>query len=327
MRKKFGDLKRRGNVIVFPTTVTRLLSEGMTSLKNEQYADARDKLYQVLVYEPDHAAALGGYAYSLYELGEFEEALEVVQELLRIGPIHYLETMELYISILMQLRRYNEAEMTIQALIGEDILPRERLEQFEQLRALNERIVEQTVSNIDLTPFKPETFIELPPAEQESLILDLPSSAYATAKTELLAIAGHPEADMLTKTYILFMLHQEEIHAEVEIRKFHYTGIVNTLDLPDPVHNDRLREIRKLFTDKLEKDPSRLDIVLELFDRHVYLIYPFLFEEFRTEEVAQAYVDFVERLFSGDAGEAPSDSLEGFIAKAERWFEARNNLK
>src|SRR5690606_23547735 len=99
---KFGDLKRRGNVIVFPTTVSRLLSEGMTSLKNEQYADARDKLYQVLVYEPEHVAALGGYAYSLYELGEFEEALEVVQELLRIGPIHYLETMELYISILMQ---------------------------------------------------------------------------------------------------------------------------------------------------------------------------------------------------------------------------------
>ncbi|MTD29646.1 tetratricopeptide repeat protein [Planomicrobium sp. YIM 101495] len=327
MGKKHRQLKKKGNLIVFPNTLERLLAEGMQLLKEGHYREAENAFRQVLDFEPEDAAALGAYAYSLFELEDYEAALEACEQLLKVGPIRYLETMELYISILMQLRRYNEAEMTIQALIGEDILPRERLEQFEQLRALNERIVEQTPSNIDLTPFKPETFIKLPPAEQESLILDLPSSAYAAAKTELLAIAGHPEADMLTKTYILFMLHQEEVSAEVEIRKFHYTGIVNTLDLPDPVHNDRLREIRKLFADKLEKDPSRLDIVLELFDRHVYLIYPFLFEEFSTDEIAYAYVNFVEQLFSEDVGEAPSDSLEDFIAKAERWFEARNNLK
>ena len=52
MRKKYRDLKRKGNVIVFPTTVTRLLSEGMTYLKEEKYEDARDSLYQVLSYEP-----------------------------------------------------------------------------------------------------------------------------------------------------------------------------------------------------------------------------------------------------------------------------------
>lgn len=81
MRKKYRDLKRKGNVVVFPTTINRLLTEGMTLLKQERYEEARDGLYQVLTYEPEHPAALGAYSYCLYELGDYGEALEVCKEL------------------------------------------------------------------------------------------------------------------------------------------------------------------------------------------------------------------------------------------------------
>ena len=325
MRKKYRDLKRKGNVIVFPTTVTRLLSEGMTYLKEEKYEDARDSLYQVLSYEPEHAAALGGYAYCLYELGEFQEALEVCRELLKIGPIHYLETMELYISILMQVREFEEAEKMIEALIEEKVLPEERLEQFQQLRDLNERIAANAASEkVDASKYAIDTFLALHPAEQEQLILDLPTTSYQALKKKLIAIIEHPEADLLTKTYILFMLFQEKIDAEVSVQKFHYQGTFSINELPDPVNNSRIRKITAIIDNELAKDPTRLEMVKELFERHIYLLYPFIWDDYNEEDVAQGYMDYTEGLFSGMTSFSEDEKLLELIQQAELWFEMRN---
>ena len=325
MRRKYRDLKRKGNVIVFPTTVNRLLAEGMTFLKEEKYEDARDSLYQVLSYEPEHAAALGGYTYCLYELGEFEEALEVCRELLKVGPIHYLETMELYISILMQVREFEEAEKMIEVLIEEKVLPEERLEQFQQLRDLNERIAANASSEkVDASLYAIDTFLALHPAEQEQLILDLPTTSYQALKKKLLAIIEHPEADLLTKTYILFMLFQEKIEAEVKVQKFHYNGTFNISELPDPVNNGRIRKITSFIEEDLAKDPTRLELVKELFERHIYLLYPFIWDDYSEAEVAHGYMDYTEGLFSGLTSFHEEEKLLELIQQAELWFEMRN---
>lgn len=325
MRKKYRELKRKGNVIVFPTTVTRLLAEGMTFLKEEKYEDARDSLYQVLSYESEHVAALGGYAYCLYELGEFQEALEVCRELLKIGPIHYLETMELYISILMQVREFEEAEKMIEALIEEKVLPEERLEQFQQLRDLNERIAANAASEkVDASQYAIENFLALHPAEQEQLILDLPTTSYQALKKKLVAIIEHPEADLLTKTYILFMLFQEKVDAEVSVQKFHYKGTFSINELPDPVNNSRIRKITAIIDNELAKDPTRLELVKELFERHIYLLYPFIWDDYNEEDVAQGYMDYTEGLFSGLTSFNEDEKLLELIQQAELWFEMRN---
>lgn len=325
MRKKYRELKRKGNVIVFPTTINRLLADGMALLKKEQYEDARDKLYQVLSYEPEHAAALGAYSYCLYELGDNEEALEVCRELLKVGPIHYLETMELYISILMQVREFEEAERMIEALIEENVLPEERLQQFKQLRDLNERIISNAaIEKIDSGLYGLDHFLTLAPAEQERLIMDLPPASYEALKKQLLDLIEHPMVDLLTKTYILFILHQEKITGIAKVQKFHYAGEFRIQELPDPLESERLNKIKGIFDDSLSKDPTRLEMAHELFDRHVYLLYPFQWDEFELEEVAEAYMSYLDMLFSGNSNFSADENLMKVIIQAEQWFELRN---
>ncbi|MDN7245910.1 tetratricopeptide repeat protein [Planococcus shenhongbingii] len=325
MRKKYRELKRRGNVIVFPNTINRLLTEGMNLLKDEKYEDARDKLYQVLSYEPEHAGALGAYAYCLFELAEYDEALDVCRELLKVGPVHYLETMELYISILMQVREFEEAERMIEILIEEKILPEERLEQFQQLRDLNERIVANTASpKIDPAVYAVKNFITLSPNEQERLIVELPPASYEVMKSSLIEIVEHPETDLLTKTYILFMIHQEKVTAKVKVSKFHYEGEFTVAKLSDPINNPRIQEIKRMMEEILEKDPTRLEMVQELFERHTYLLYPFQWDEFEEAEVADAYMSYLEQLFTGETDFSGDPSLMSLIFHAEQWFELRN---
>ncbi|SDI40255.1 Tetratricopeptide repeat-containing protein [Planococcus glaciei] len=325
MRKKYRELQRKGNVIVFPNTINRLLTEGMALLKEENYEDARDKLYQVLSYEPEHAGALGAYAYCLFELGEYEEALEVCRELLKVGPVHYLETMELYISILMQVREFEEAERMIEVLIEEKVLPEERLAQFLQLRDLNERIAEKNANvKIDLTQYVPENFIKLSPHEQERLIMDLPPASYDMLKNSLVDIVQHPETDLLTKTYILFMLHQEKVKARVTVEKFHYDKEFLVANLPDPINNPRVQDIKRMMEEMLEKDPTRLEMVQELFERHIYLFYPFQWDGYDEAEVADVYLSYLDQLFTGEMNFSGDSELMSLIFHAEQWFELRN---
>lgn len=325
MRKKYRELKRKGNVIVFPNTVQVLLTEGMNLLKDEKYVSARDKLYQVLSYEPEHPGALGAYAYCLFELGEYEEALEVCKELLKVGPVHYLETMELYISILMQVREFAEAERMIEALIEEKVLPEERLEQFQQLRELNERIASNSApAKIDPTLYAAANFVALPPAEQERRILELPTGSLEVMKGSMVELVQHPETDLLAKTYILFKLHQEKIDTEVRLSKFGFEGTYSIRQLPDPANDSKLVAVKEVLQDAMQKDPTRLDMALELFDRHVFLFYPFMWEAYSAEQVAFAYKGYLDRLFSEEAEESVDTELLTLIFHAEQWFELRN---
>ncbi|WP_203333150.1 tetratricopeptide repeat protein [Planococcus beigongshangi] len=324
MRKKYRDLKRKGNVVVFPTTISRLLTEGMTLLKQERYEEARDGLYQVLTYEPEHPAALGAYSYCLYELGDYEEALEVCRELLNVGPIHYLETMELYISILMQVREFEEAESVIEALIEENVLPAERLEQFHLLRDLNERIASKSIEKIDADQFSTEKFLKLKPYEQERKVMELPHSSFKALTAKMIALVEHPDIDYLTKTYILFILHQEKIHAKANIHKYHWNQEFSIANLPDPKNSPRVRGIKEIFAEQLVKDPTRLQMVNELFERHVYLFYPFLMDDYDEKEVAEAYLSYLEGLFTGQGNLTGAEDLHQLIVQAEMWFEMRN---
>lgn len=325
MRKKFRDLKRKGNVIVFPTTVTRLLTEGMTNLKNDQYEEARDKLYQVLVYEPDHAAALGGYAYSLYELNEFDEALEVVRELLRIGPIHYLETMELYISILMQVKEFQEAEKMIEVLIEENVLPKERLQQFRQLRDLNERIAESNASfNKDIERYELEPFLALSPLEQEQRVTELPKDAYAVMQSQLQKLIEHPEVDWVAKSYLLLIMREQELAGRINIGKFHYVEQFELDDLPDPLQDRRLLNIRLRLERVLEKEPAKLQMAMELVDRHIYLLYPFFWGEFEEAQIVGAYQGYLDSLLSGEEPNDADSELLSLVMQAEAYIELRN---
>lgn len=325
MRKKYRELKRKGNVIVFPTTISRLLTEGMNLLKDEQYTEAREKLFQVLAYEPEHAGALGAYAYCLFELGDYEEALDVCRELLKVGPIHYLETMELYISLLMQVREFEEAEQMIQMLIEEKILPEERLQQFQQLQELNERIAANvSKENMNFQLYEAEHFVALRPSEQEQLIIELPPAYYEPLKEKLFALAEHTETDLLTKTYILFMLHQEKVAGRIKIKKFHYEGEFSAAALPDPINNKRIATVRVHLEEALSKDPTRLEMAVELFERHIYLFYPFAWDEFDEREVAEAYMGYLDSLFSGEAPIGMDEALLELIIQAEAWFEFRN---
>lgn len=57
-----------------------------------------------------------------------------------MGTTLYVEVMELYVTVCMQLKEYHQVESLITTLIEENVLPEDQLEKFERIRSLNQEV-------------------------------------------------------------------------------------------------------------------------------------------------------------------------------------------
>ena len=85
MRKKYGRLRKRENVIVFPGTFEKLVATGMDCVEHKQFEKAVEAFDQAIIYEPDYPEFLGPYAVALYETKDFVRAKDIAARLLHSG--------------------------------------------------------------------------------------------------------------------------------------------------------------------------------------------------------------------------------------------------
>ena len=137
MRRKYGRLRKKENVVVFPGTFEKLVEKGVVAVEQGKFEQAVEAFDQAIIYEPDYPEFLGPYAVALYETKDFERAKEIAAKLLHSGAANYIDAMELYLTISIQLQEYEEVEMTIDTLIDEGIVPDDMLQKFSYLRELN----------------------------------------------------------------------------------------------------------------------------------------------------------------------------------------------
>ena len=106
---------------------------------------------------------MGPYAVALYETKDFRRAKDIAARLIHSGTANYIDAMELYLTISIQLQEYEEVEMTIDTLIDEGIIPHELLSKFTYLRDLNNRLA---------TRYPPDTIAEAPFTLDEFIAMD-----------------------------------------------------------------------------------------------------------------------------------------------------------
>ena len=139
-KRNTEDSGKKKMLLSFQEHLKSLLEKGPCSVEQENYEIAVEAFDQAIVYEPDNPEFLGPYAVALYETKDFQRAKEIAAKLLHSGAADYIDAMELYLTISIQLQEYEEVEMTIDTLIEEGIVPPDMLNKFNYLRELNGRL-------------------------------------------------------------------------------------------------------------------------------------------------------------------------------------------
>lgn len=306
MRYRHGRLLKKDNVIVFPGALDGLIEKGLDAVEDVEYSEAVAAFEQAYHFDPENVRLLAPYAVSLYETKNFEKAKEIATKLLHSGTTDYLDAMELYLAISIQLQDYEEVEMTIDALLEEEIVPPDMVKKFNYLRDLNKRLSKRYVLD-DEEPivihelFTIEEFMGKTTGMQQQMLAAFENSKLDTSILRVLAtIAQKDELHPLVVTYALVLLCKANYEEKLKVKKFGLVKHVVPSELDLPSQDDRSIEVVIRIGALYEKDPSRMQMAIDASLRYGIIAYPFNWDGFSIDDVANAYMQYIESMFSGE---------------------------
>ncbi|MEG0449026.1 MAG: hypothetical protein RR595_04115 [Lysinibacillus sp.] len=302
MASKKHRVVKRENILVFPGMTERLITEGHQFAENYQYKEAIACFEKALVYEEGDEATLTVYAFALYELKLYDKAKQVCEELLAMGTSKYLEVMELYITIGMQVKDFQQVETLIDSLIEENIIPPEQLEKFARLKTINAEVSKNRQGNesvdnlIEENQYELGNFTQLAPNEQAMYLHRLMDANVRQLKEALKAIIECEEIHPFIKSLALILLVEQEVSLDIQVCKFEQIAVVNPADLNLPNRLSQYEEVKQLVERKLEQDPTTLEMVDYLMAKHAIVTYPFGWKDFAVDDIAYSYINLVQSM-------------------------------
>ena len=257
-----NDKKKK--VVPFPNLKKRLLEKAMESMKERKFEEALILFDQAHDNSFAHSEVELGSVVCLMELGRLTEAKNRCKKMLREDIGDYFHVLQIYITILIQLKEYDEVKVTIEAILQEDKIPAEQAQTFFKLLDFARKMLPkgefEEYKEAPTDDSVSEDLLKGTVQEQFGVLQRLKSlnaRIYREAiETYLIDEGVHP----ILKTILLETLHDQQWDDETKITKLGQTVIVRPSKL-----------------DFKEIDPFFAEIG-NLIEQHVYSENPSLFE-------------------------------------------------
>ncbi|WP_153732705.1 DUF3196 family protein [Sporosarcina obsidiansis] len=308
MQKRRKQVIQKGNVIVFPGTMERLRREGKEAMERDLHEDAIYCFETLLELHPEESSVYDQLAISLYETKDFERAKEYALLAMQHQTGDYIELLELYLSISIQLQQYEEVEMTIQGLLEKGLIPQDSLQKFQYLRELNNRLADRYLdeSELEEPTITLEDFLHMTAMGQQDFLLSLQNQQLKPFVSLLVDIVQYEDTLPLVKTYALFLLQQSGVEKTVYIKKYHFETETNPSRLVSPEVDPFVNEVQFLAKSYFEKDPTASEVANNLISKYSVILYPFHWGPYSAEEVAEGYISYTNQLIYGKKTEETS---------------------
>ncbi|MGE6629047.1 DNA damage checkpoint antagonist DdcA [Bacillus sp. NPDC077027] len=274
--------KKKDNVILFPGLKERLIEKGMTALKDKQYQEALHLFSEAKSFDEDEESDIHlGMAICFLELGELQEAKRVCEKMLNEGYGHYFTVLQVYMTILIQLKEYEEVKQTIEAVLEENHLPPESAEHFYKLLEFSRKMIESPEEIVeDFEGENNEWNAEeiLTKTDQQVHFIHSLKDRNITPHIGLLnTILQKPNANPVVKSLILQLLSDHEYAKPVHIIKFGDSLTLVPSEAVKPEKMPLLQQVLRILDDTLgNENPTLYQRVEELWRRHLFVLYPFL---------------------------------------------------
>ncbi len=274
---------KKDNVILFPGLEKRLLEKGLDYLKQKKYRDAIQYLDQALEHDPENSDIYVGLVLANYEAGNTKQAKRIAAEMLHSGLGDYIQVIDLYLMILVQLNEYREIVSTVEALLEEHEIPADKHEHFITMLEFGKRMgdgeaeVEAEESfeegfeeqELNLFDFKD-------PNDQVMIAARLARENIRPYISKIREYAASDEGHPFLKTMLVNILKEQEYAEEIVVRKFGWEEPFNPAHLPELGEYIESSGIIQLLSNEMESDdPVLFENVQSLAERYFFLIYPF----------------------------------------------------
>ncbi|MDP4084524.1 MAG: tetratricopeptide repeat protein [Bacillota bacterium] len=283
--KKRGPVKHKENVIYFPGLEKRLTEKGLESLHKKKYKEAIDFLEDARDHDPENEDVLIGLVLAYFEASSLKKAKDLANEMLLKGIGEYLQMVDLYLTILIQLHEYSEIVSTIEALLEEREIPPEKQEHFVTILQFSRRMAESNPSIKNDDSEKEEVqqafdLISIQDLKEQMLYISSLSEKnirpYLNEIQEYLkGKSGHP----FIKTMLLNVLMEQEYDQKLMVEKFNRQIEVTPTELEEIKSQEKMMEIEEILKERVEShNPILFENIKSLMERYFFMYYPFSLE-------------------------------------------------
>lgn len=278
--------KKNEKVIYYPGLVKRLIEKGMEALKEKDGETAYNYFLEAEEHDNEHPQVLFGKMLSLVELGRLQEALEHTARLLYEGIGDYFDTLQVHISLLVQLGRYEEVVDLISAVLSEHRVPAHMAESFYQLLYFSRQMVEMNVLEYENEEHALHVDEAIEMLHSSSLevqlraITLLKNNEDEKATKALVTYVQSPCNDLALLSIALRALHEKKYNGHVHIEKNGRKMVVKPSELDDLFKGSFAKKVLAILQKHVEQDnPFLFELARQLCFSHLLAIYPFLPEQ------------------------------------------------
>ena len=330
--------KKNEKVILFPGMAARLLEQAEQFASSYKFLQAVECYEQVFAHQSYDTVAenvLYMYAYCLHEIKAHEQAKNICEFVIyrKHRSAFYFEFVELYVSVCIDSRDYEVAKELIESVLKEGSVPRAQIEQFEHLKALNEKLAtnvkqreqEEVFSVEDASEEDDHFFLDMTaffkqaPQVQLFQLQQFMATNIRPYQKQLVEIVEKVEVHPFVQSIALLLLVEQQVDVDVHVAKFGQSRTVNAAQLVLPTKLPQFEAVQTQVAAQLEQDPSTHAMVEQLLAKHSLVTYPFEWGTYEADDVAFAYLDYVRMLF-GEIGEMDVELVE-FIQQLEKMTE------
>lgn len=273
----------KDNIILFPGLEKRLVEKGLDYLKQKKYKEAIQFLEQALEHDSENSDIFVGLVLAHYEAGNTLKAKQIAGELLKSGLGDYIQVIDMYLMILVQLNEYSEIVATIEALLEEREIPADKHEHFIRMLEFGRRMIDEDadIESDDIFDEEPEEkelnlFNINNPNDQIMVAARLAKENIRPYILEINEYISSEEGHPFLKTMLLNILREQEYAEELDVRKFDWEERFNPAHLPELKEYIESSEVIKLLSGEIESDdPILFEQVQSLVEQYFFLIYPF----------------------------------------------------
>lgn len=276
--------KEERKIVYFPNVAGKLADKGMAALKEKKVKQAHEHFSQLLEIDPEHPQGHFGLVLSLVEMGELTEASERCETMMQQGIGEYYDIFQVYISILVQLGKYQRVVTMIEAVLQENQLPSNIAESLYQLLHFSRKMTSYDIAEDEQYDAVHEedaemliNYLESEKTEKQWLAIQkLSNVSEEKSIPAYLTYINATGKDPLLKSLVLQVLREKKLDQEVTIHKFGREITINPSTMTDIFAQEFSLDVKKKLSDYVEQEnPVLFEMCMQIWWHYLFAISPF----------------------------------------------------
>ncbi|WP_430509620.1 hypothetical protein [Gottfriedia solisilvae] len=284
------------NIVFFPKLKDRIISLGKKALEEKNYSKALMLCDQLKEMDEHNSQTELAAVACLLEGNKPLEAKIRCEDLV-FGPFESDEAIEVFISILFQLKEYEVLQKSIKKLLQQKRIDETQMDKYQAMLSLSNKVAPERNEHLEMLNLHNLVENNVTIHKQLEIINELRVIDCKLILNQIEEVVKSSRANPLIQSFILFILQEQSIDHEFEIKKMNQEMTWNAIS--DSNEHDQFiaKVVQKLSLVLESEDPSAFELAKTHFQHFMTIYFPFIPEPSNVDVWTACFYSIVQEYF------------------------------